>query len=220
MVVAAGSELDEELLYVLPHPLRCSRGTVRLYLPGVRLDAADTDSRRHRFVKGSEIDEATPLAIEDRFVSAVARRLPVRFAEVAWGIDDLERREREARFAALRGQLAASADRELLQLFEEDNIAFQKDNRDLKALVEQREDELEELLELHRLLDPREGPLRPRRHPLRWPSSVPEQELLESMPHAQWRRSFSGENHSRSIPGVAVGVVVRVGRSAVTTGVD
>ena len=73
----------------------------------------------------------------------MARRLPVGLADVAWGIDDLERREREARFAALRGQIAASADRELLQLFEDDNIALQKDNRELAALVERLEDEVE-----------------------------------------------------------------------------
>lgn len=142
VVVATDPEVAEELRYLLPHSLRCSGGTVRLYRPGVQLEGPETDSRRHRFFRASDIDAASPGAVEEQLVAAVARRLPVGYDHVVWSLEDVDRREREARFSTLRAQLATSEDRELLQLFEDDNVALQKDNRDLQDLLEQREDEL------------------------------------------------------------------------------
>ncbi|MGE5362156.1 MAG: hypothetical protein ACM3NQ_24325 [Bacteroidales bacterium] len=142
VVVATDPEVAEELRYLLPYPLRCSGGTVRMYRPGVRLEEAETDFRRHRFFRVTDIDAASQAVIEAQLVAAVARRLPVGYDHVVWSLEDVVRRERETRFAALRAQLATSEDRELLQLFEDDNVALQKDNRDLQDLVEQRDDEL------------------------------------------------------------------------------
>lgn len=149
VVVATGSEFEEELAYELPHMLRCSKGTVRLYLPGVRMEDTDADAGRHRFVKASEIDEVGSAVIEDRLISTIGRRLAVGLPDTAWGLEDVERRGREARFAALRAQVTAAGDKELLQLFEEDNVALQRElarlkteKDELEALLDQRENEL------------------------------------------------------------------------------
>ncbi|HWW87183.1 MAG TPA: hypothetical protein VNZ26_26480 [Vicinamibacterales bacterium] len=152
VVVTSNLEVDEELRYVLPHSLRCGQGAVRLYQPGVRLNDADADARRHRFVKPADIDLASSGIVEEQFIAAIARRLPVGVGAVAWGLEDIERRERERRFAGLRAQLTASADRDLLELFEHDNLALQGQLREAKQQLEDRRDELDDLQDVIRRL--------------------------------------------------------------------
>lgn len=90
--VAGSADLDQELEYLLPRKLRCDRGMIRVYQPGVVADS-DFDARRHRFVNRSDIEEHGVEKVEEMLVGSLLRRSHLYIGDNAPDIDALRQIE-------------------------------------------------------------------------------------------------------------------------------
>jgi hypothetical protein len=145
-----GRDVDEELGWLLPPGLVARSGSVRIYQPGLRTDSVQ-DFKRHRFLNRAQIDQHGEKAIQEMIVRGVARRS--RFGTPTWitSIEDVARRKREIRLAALHVH-ANDNPVEWIKLLQEDNSSLVTQINDLKAekyaiefMSLEKDDDLEDL---------------------------------------------------------------------------
>ncbi|MBX3412396.1 MAG: hypothetical protein KF708_06895 [Pirellulales bacterium] len=93
-------ELDAEFEFILPREYRCTSGMIRVYLPGLNVDAP-WDSRRHRFFIPTDIKSLGPQVVQELIVDGLARRFASSTAPSVGSIDDVDDIERRAQLQQL-----------------------------------------------------------------------------------------------------------------------
>lgn len=144
------SNLNEELLWTIPHKYVCKDGMVRVYQPGLKFDS-ERDYRRHRFFTPDQIDQLTPKGVVDALVRGIARGTQALNRIAVTSIEDVFGKRSAQTLAAFRAKYADEPGlREYIEKFDEVE-------RELKAAAVRLKEENNELWqEMEQVLGDRE----------------------------------------------------------------
>lgn len=142
ILVSEDGEAESALIDALPYRFRAKDGMVRIYLPGVQLDA-EGDSGRHRYYSKNQIEDLGPSQVAVEIIRALTRRMDLGRHDAVFTLEDVQDRHRRNRLRQLREAHVPGVEYELIELFEADNKRLDEKVDELQKENEQLEFDLE-----------------------------------------------------------------------------